>query len=50
MQGFNSQKKWQVKIKNQDFTGVAVEKNSPANAGDTGSIPGVRTFHMQQSN
>ena len=50
MQDFNSQKKWQVKIKNQDFPGGAVEKNSPANAGDTDSIPGLRTFYMLQSN
>ena len=50
MQDFNSQKKWQVKIKNQDFPGGAVDKNLPANAGDPGSIPGLGRFHLLQSN
>ena len=50
MQDFNSQKKWQVKKKNQDFSGGAVDKNFPANAGDSGSIPGLGRFHMPQSN
>ena len=27
-----------------------VDKNLPANAGDTGLIPGPRMFHMLQSN
>ena len=30
--------------------GGAVDKNSPANVGDTGSIPGPGRFHMLQSN
>ena len=33
-----------------DFPGGPVDKNSPANAGDTGSIPGLGRFHMLQSN
>ena len=33
--------------KNRDFPGVAVVKNPPLNAGDTGSIPGQGTrSHM----
>ena len=49
MQDFNSQKKWQVKIKSQDFPGLALEKNLPASAGDTGSIHGLKRFHMLQN-
>ena len=33
-----------------DFPGGAVVKNPPANAGDTGSIPGPGRSHMPQSN
>ena len=33
-----------------DFPGDAVIKNSPANAGDMGSIPGPGRSHMLQSN
>ena len=33
-----------------DFPGGAVIKNLPANAGDTGSIPGLGRSHMPQSN
>ena len=33
-----------------DFPGGAVVKNLPANAGDTGSIPGPGRSHMLQSN
>jgi len=33
-----------------DFPSGTVEKNPPANAGDTGSIPGPGRFHMPQSN
>ena len=29
---------------------VALVKNLPANAGDTGSIPGPRRFHLLRSN
>ena len=34
----------------QDFSGGPVAKNLPANAGNTGSIPGPGRFHMPQSN
>ena len=33
-----------------DFPGGAVDKNPPANAGDTGSIPGLERSHMLRSN
>ena len=33
-----------------DFPGGAVDKNPPANAGDTGSSPGPGRSHMPQSN
>ena len=33
-----------------DFPGGAVVKNSPANAGDTGSSPGPGRSHMPRSN
>ena len=32
-----------------DFPGGTVDKNPPADAGDTGSIPGPGRFHMLQS-
>ena len=32
-----------------DFAGGPVVKNLPANAGDTGLIPGLGRFHMQSS-
>ena len=32
------------------FPGGTVVKNPPANAGDTGSIPGPERSHMLQSN
>ena len=35
--------------KSQGFPGGAVVKNSPANAGDTGSSPGPGRSHMPQS-
>ena len=34
----------------RDFPGDSVVKNSPVNAGDTGSIPGPGRPHMVQSN
>ena len=34
----------------EDFPGVPMVKNPPANAGDTGSIPGPGRFHMPQGN
>ena len=33
-----------------DFPGGTMDKNPPANAGDTSSIPGPGTFHMPQGN
>ena len=36
------------KQKQQDFPGGLVVKNLPANAGDTGSIPGLGKYHMLQ--
>ena len=32
-----------------DFPGGPVDKTRPANAGDMGSIPGVRRFHVPWS-
>ena len=34
----------------QDFPGGPVAKNLPANAGDTGSIPGPGRSHMPRGN
>ena len=34
----------------EDFPGGPVVKNSPANAGDTGSTPGLGRSHMLWSN
>ena len=34
----------------KDFPGGPVVKNLLANAGDTGSIPGLGRLHMSQSN
>ena len=34
----------------RDFPGATVVKNPPANAGDTGSIPGPGRSHMPLSN
>ena len=39
-----------LKFEEWDFPGGAVVKNPPANAGDTGSIPGLVRSHMSQSN
>ena len=43
---------WYIKYKRkvQDFPGGTVVKNPPANAGDTGSIPGPGRSHMPRSN
>ena len=35
---------------NKGFPGGAVFKNSPANAGDMGSSPGLGRSHMPRSN
>ena len=37
-------------LKTRDFPGGAVVKNPPANAGETGSIPGQGRSHMPRSN
>ena len=34
----------------QDFPAGSVDGNSPANAGDIGSVPGQGRFHMLRSN
>ena len=39
-----------IKNDKQDFPGGSVVKNLPANAGDTGSIPGLGRSHMPWSN
>ena len=46
---------WDISISSEldlsrDFPGGAVVKNPPANAGDTGSIPGLGRSHMLRSN
>ena len=33
-----------------DFLGGTVDRNAPADAGDTGSVPDLGGFHMPQSN
>ena len=40
--------KWQMKLENPgaDFPGGLEFTNSPVNAGDMGSIPGLGRFHM----
>ena len=43
----------EMKIKSTmslDFPGGAVVKNPPANAGHTGSNPGLRRSHLSRSN
>ena len=40
---------WNLKY-GRDFLGGAVVKNPPANAGDTGSSPGLGRSHMPWSN
>ena len=39
-----------LKMQNQGFPGGAVVENLPANAGDTGSSPGLGRSHMPRSN
>ena len=39
-----------IKENIQGFPGGAVVENLPANAGDTGSSPGLGRSHMPQSN
>ena len=45
-----SSEKVSTRYKVQDFPGGTVVKNLPANAGDTGSSPGLGRFHMLWSN
>ena len=40
----------EIKGNTRDFPGGAAVKNPPANAGDTGSIPGPGRSHMPRSN
>ena len=42
--------KYLVKFTNEGFPGGAVVENLPANAGDTGSSPGLGRSHMPRSN
>ena len=39
-----------IKVKHTGFPGGAVVENLPANAGDTGSSPGLGRSHMPRSN
>ena len=39
-----------IKREGRDLPGGAVVKNPPANAGDTGSSPGLGRSHMPRSN
>ena len=39
-----------IKVLNRGFPGGAVVENLPANAGDTGSSPGLGRSHMPRSN
>ena len=39
-----------IQMKKQGFLGGAVVENLPANAGDTGSSPGLGGSHMPRSN
>ena len=43
-------RKTKTKMTARDFSGSTVVKNPPANAGDTGSIPGLGRSHMLWSN
>ena len=38
------------RMRDLDFPGGAVVKNPPANAGDTGSSPGLGRSHMPRGN
>ena len=40
----------EARIGMQDFPGGPVTKNSAANEGDLGPIPGLGRFHMHQLN
>ena len=47
---FTDKENWNSKKFTEGFPGGAVVKNLPADAGDTGSIPGPGKSHMPQSN
>ena len=40
----------ELRLSSQGFPGGSVVKNPPANAGDTGLIPGLGRSHMPQIN
>ena len=44
------QRQWALKSEGWGFPGGAVVENLPANAGDTGSSPGLGRSHMPRSN
>ena len=44
-----SQEMFCKEMSTEGFPGSTVEKNLPANSGDTGSIPGPGRFHMPRS-
>ena len=46
----NLMENWKLKMVSQGFPGGAVVENLPANAGDTGSSPGLGRSHMPWSN
>ena len=50
MVSFYTQLEKKKKKKRQGFPGGAVIENLPANAGDTGSSPGLGGSHMPRSN
>ena len=41
---------WSKAVLKVGFSGGSVVKNPPGNAGDVGSIPGLRRAHILQSN
>ena len=47
---FSDHNEIKLKVNYRDFPGGAVVKNQPANAGDTGSIPGPGRSHLPWSN
>ena len=47
---FDKMLKKKKKTHSEGFPGGTVVKNPPANAGDTGSIPGPGRSHMPRSN
>ena len=48
--GNNHNFRFTIKSQVRGFPGGAVVRNPPANAGDTGSIPGLGGSHMPRSN